>query len=305
MTQQGEGFRGIFAASLTPQHDDLRIDHDALAAHGHWLLDNGCDGLALFGTTGEATAFSVAERLEALEAVLDAGLPAHRLLVGTGCCAVPDTVTLTRHAVQHGAGGVLLLPPFYYKDVSDDGVFAALDQVIQRVGEAALRVYLYHIPRMTAVPFSHALVERLLTAYPEIVVGMKDSSGDGEHLRRMIEAFPGLSVFSGTERHLLGALQAGGAGCITATMNVTCPLAGQIFAHWRHDDVRPLQFQMGMLRETIESYPVIPALKRIMATWTGQSGWLNLRPPLMPLDDAAAATLLAALQRLNFFSAFV
>ena len=284
---------GVYAASLTPQHDDLSVNYERLVAHGRWLLDNGCDGIVVVGTSGEANSFTVAERMAALDAVVDAGLPAHRLLVGTGCCAVPDTVTLTRHAVTKGVGGVLVLPPFYYKNVPDEGVFAAFDRVIQQVGEAKLQVYLYHFPQMSTVPFSDALVERLLSAYPDTIVGMKDSTGDWSHMKHVVEAFPGFRVFSGTERYLLDILEAGGAGCISATVNVTCRLAGEVFARWQSEDMRPLQHRLTAIRAAIMVYPAIPALKRIMAEQTGQADWLNLRPPLTPLGDDEAAALLA------------
>ena len=284
---------GVYAASLTPQREDRSVDHEALAAHARWLLDNGCDGIVLMGTTGEANSFDVVERMDVLDAVLEAGLPAHRLMVGTGCCAVPDSVTLTRHAVSREVGGVLMLPPFYYKNVHDEGVFAAFDQVIQQVGEAALKVYLYHFPQMSAVPFTPELVGRLLEAYPETIAGMKDSSGDWVHMNDMVETFPVLRIFAGTERFLLDILEIGGAGCITATTNVTCPLAGQVFARWQSDEARSLQHRLTELRATIEAYPAIPALKRIMAEQTGRAEWLNLRPPMTPLTEDEAAALLA------------
>ncbi len=293
---------GVYAASLTPQRENLSVDHAALVEHARWLLDNGCDGIVLLGTTGEANSFDVVERMDLLDAVLEAGLPAHRLLVGTGCCAVPDTVTLTRHAASHGVGGVLMLPPFYYKNVHDEGVFAAFDRVIQQTGEADLQVYLYHFPQMSTVPFSHELVERLLTAYPDTVAGMKDSSGDWMHRKSMTEAFPGFRLFAGTERYLLDILEAGGAGCITATANVTCTLAGEIFARWQSEDMRPLQHRLSEIRAAIEAYPAVPALKRIMAERTGRPDWLNLRPPLTPLSEDEAATLLEALRQLGFFT---
>ncbi len=292
---------GVYAASLTPQRADLSVDHAALAAHGRWLLDNGCDGIVLMGTTGEANSFDVVERMDILDAALEAGLPAERLMVGTGCCAVPDSITLTRHAVSRGVGGVLMLPPCYYKNVHDEGVFAAFDQVIQQVGEVDLQVYLYHFPQMSAVPFTPELIERLLTAYPETIAGMKDSSGDWVHMNDMVETFPGFRVFAGSERFLLDILEAGGAGCISATTNVTCPLAGEIFARWQAEDMRPQQHRLTDLRAAIEVYPAIPALKRIMAERTGRADWLNLRPPMMPLTEDEAAALLDALRQLGFF----
>lgn len=291
---------GAYAACLTPLRDDLRIDFEALIAHVRWLLDNGCKGIVLFGTTGEATSFSMAERTETLEAVLAAGIPPRRLLVGTGCCAVPDTVALTRHAVRHGVGGVLMLPPFYYKGVRNEGIFAAFDQVIQQVGETALQVYLYHFPQMSAVPFNMELIEQLLAAYPDTVVGVKDSSGDWKHTKGLIEAFPGLRVFAGNDRYLLDMLEAGGAGCISATANVTCRLGVEVVARHPTGDVRDLQQRLTEVRGVVEAYPVIAALKRIMAERTGRSEWLNLRPPLTPLCEEEAEALLASLRQLNF-----
>ena len=293
---------GVYAASLTPQHENFRVDHAALAEHCRWLLDNGCDGIVLLGTTGEANSFEVVERMDLLDAVLEAGIPAHRLLVGTGCCAVPDTVTLTRHAASCGVGGVLMLPPFYYKNIHDEGVFAAFDQVIQQTGEADLRLYLYHFPQMSAVPFTHELVERLLKAYPDTVAGMKDSSGDWMHMKSMVETFPVMRIFAGTERYLLDILEAGGAGCITATTNVTCLLAGAVFACWQSEDARPLQHRLTEIRATIEAYPAVPALKRIVAEQTGRPDWLNLRPPLVSLGDDDADALLDTLRQLRFFT---
>lgn len=294
----------VYAASLTPLHDDLRVDLDALIAHVRWLLYKGCDGVVLFGTTGEANSFSLAERIAAVEAVLDAGIPPHRLMVGTGCCAVPDTVALTRHAVAHGVGNVLMLPPFYYKSVRDEGLFEAFDQVIQQVGDDALQVYLYHFPQISAIPFSHELVERLLTAYPGTVVGIKDSSGDWMHMKGMMAAFPCLQVYAGTDRFLLDILEAGGAGCISATTNVTSRLAGDIVARYRSEDVRPLQHRLTQIRKAMEAHPVIPTLKWIMAERTGRTAWRNLRPPLTPLGETEVATLLASLQQLNFLDPF-
>ena len=189
-----------------------------------------------------------------------------------------------------------MLPPFYYKNVPDEGVFAAFDRVIQQVGEARLQVYLYHFPQLSTVPFSDAVIERLLSAYPDTIVGMKDSTGDWMHMKHVVEAFPGFRVFSGTEQYLLDILEAGGAGSISSTANVTCPLAGEIFARWQSEDMRPLQNRMTAIRAAIVAYPAIPALKRIMADQTRQADWLNLRPPLTPLDEEESATLLESLQ---------
>ncbi len=300
MTQNHALPGGVFAATLTPLDGDLGIDHAALAAHCRWLLANGCDGIVLLGTTGEANAFSVAERMAALDALVEAGLPAPRLLVGTGCCAVPDAVALTRHAVAHGTGGVLMLPPFYYKDVTDDGLAAFFDRVIEQVGAAALRIYLYHIPQLSGVPFRRALIERLLARYPGTVAGMKDSSGDWDSMRALASALPGFRVFAGTERFLLDILAAGGVGCISATANVTCRLAAEVYAQRHTAGARALQDRLNAVRQAIEAFPLTAALKHLMAARTQRPGWLRLRPPLTPLAAAQAAALDEALQRLGF-----
>lgn len=291
---------GVFAAALTPLRDDLSIDHEAFAEHCHWLLANGCHGAAPMGTTGEANSFSVAERLEALERLIGAAVPPARLLVGTGCCAIPDTVALTRHAVALGAGGVLALPPFYYKNVSDDGLYAAFDQVIQRVGDRRLKLYLYHFPQMSGVALSHALIVRLVRDYPDTVVGTKDSSGDWNNMKTLCETLPRFRVYAGTERYLLPILRVGGAGCISATTNVTCRLAGQVYAQRTSPDADALQGRLTAARDAIEQHPAIPALKRLTAERTGRSSWLNLRPPHRPLGEERSMALKAELERTGF-----
>jgi 4-hydroxy-tetrahydrodipicolinate synthase len=282
---------GVFAAALTPLRADLSIDHDAFADHCRWLLTHGCDGIAPMGTTGEANSFSVAERIEALDRLIAAGLPAHRLLAGTGCCALADTVALTRHALAHGVGGVLMLPPFYYKNVSDDGLYAAFDQAIQRVGDARLRVYLYHFPQMSGVPLSHALIGRLLKNFPGTVVGMKDSSGDWNNMKLLCETFPGFRLYAGTEKFLLAVVRAGGVGCISATTNVTCQLAAQVYARRASSEADALQQRLTAVRDAIEKFPAIPTLKRLMSERVGTSAWLNLRPPHVALSEDRATAL--------------
>lgn len=291
---------GVFAAALTPLRDDLSIDHDSFAEHCRWLLANGCDGVAPMGTTGEANSFSVAERIEALDQLIDAGIPAERMLLGVGCCALPDTVALTRHALALGVIDALALPPFYYKNVSDDGVYAAFDQIVQRVGDSRLQLYLYHFPQMSGVPISHAVTERLIKRYPNTVVGMKDSSGDWNNMQTTCRRFPGFRLYAGTERYLLDALRAGGVGCISATTNVTCQLAAQVYAQRAEHQAELLQRQLTTVRGEIEKYPAIAALKQLTADRTGRDSWLNIRPPLLRLPAERATTLRADLARVAF-----
>ncbi len=282
------------AAALTPLHDDLSVDHARFAAHCRRLLDAGCHGLGIFGTTGEANSFSVGERVAALEALVDAGVPAGALLPGTGACALPDAVALTRAALDAGTAGALALPPFYYKDVSDDGLFAFFAELVERVADPRLRLFLYHIPPVAQVGFSPALIGRLLDAYPGTIAGTKDSAGDPARIEAVCREFPGLAVFAGSERFLLDTLRWGGAGCISATVNVTAGRARAVYDRFEAglaaDDE---QAALSEARGFLEGFPAIPGLKAIMADATGDAGWLNLRPPLRPLDPARAGELLA------------
>jgi len=294
--ESGADPKGILAAVLTPMDEDLKPDHEAFAAHCDRLLAAGCHGLSVFGTTGEANSLSVNERLAALEALVKSGVPMKTLLPGTGSCALTDTVRLSHRALDAGAAGVLVLPPFYYKGVSDDGLFRFFAEVVERVGDARLRLYLYHIPQMTGVDLGLPLISRLIEAYPGVVVGTKDSSGDRERIMTLCREFPNFSVFVGTETLLLETLRSGGEGCISATVNVTSRLARRVYdAHTsgKDDEAEALQERLTQLRASIEAHPVIPALKVLMADLTDDREWRNLRPPLSGLDEEQTKHLLS------------
>ena len=291
---------GVFAAVLTPLKADLSPDHRAFARHCRWLLENGCDGLAVLGTTGEANSFSLPERIGMLEGLIEAGIPGEVLLPGTGCCAITDTIELSRRAVRLGVAGVVMLPPFYYKNVTDDGLFAAYSEVIEGVGDEALKVYLYHFPRMSAVPIGMALIERLLTRYPATIAGMKDSSGDVGNMTACARTFPGFAVFSGADDLLLPLLEAGGAGCITAVCNVASKLAAKVYSGWRDAAIGETNAQLATLRGIFTAYPLIAALKEVMARHGGQREWRNIRPPLTALGEAHAGALLKAIEATGF-----
>lgn len=291
---------GVLTAVLTPLHENFAIDHAAFAEHCRWLLANGCDGVAPMGTTGEANSFSVGERADALERLIAAGIPKERILIGTGCCAIPDTIALTRHALDNGVVNTLMLPPFYYKDVSDDGVYAAFDQIIQRVGDARLKIYLYHFPQMSGVPITHRLIDALLKKYPNTIVGMKDSSGDWNNMRNICERYPSFRVYAGTEKMLLAILRAGGVGCISATTNVSCRLAGELFEKWTTHEADVLQEHLSTVRNVMEKYPRIAVLKRLVAERTAQPHIQTLRPPLMPLTAAEAKQIMIELAEAGF-----
>ena len=291
------GPNGVLAAVLTPMDEDLEPDHKAFGAHCHRLLAAGCHGLSVFGTTGEANSLSVDERLAALETLVEGGVPAERLLPGTGSCALTDTVRLSRAALEAGAAGVLALPPFYYKGVGDDGLFRFFAEVVERVGDDRLRLYLYHIPQMTGVDLGLPLISRLIDAFPGVIVGTKDSSGDRERIMTLCREFPDFSVLAGTETLLLETLRSGGAGCISATVNVTSRLARRVYdahASGSDDEAEALQERLTQVRGSIEAYPVIPALKQLMASLTGDDRWRNIRPPLSELDEQSAENLLSS-----------
>jgi len=287
------GPKGILAAVLTPMDEDLKPNYHAFAAHCHRLLAAGCHGLSVFGTTGEANSLSVNERLAALEGLVDNGVPVETLLPGTGSCALTDTVRLSRAAL--GAAGVLVLPPFYYKGVGDDGLFRFFAEVVERVGDDRLRLYLYHIPQMTGIDLGLPLISRLVDAYPGVVVGTKDSSGDRERIMTLCREFPDFSVLAGTETLLLETLRGGGEGCISATVNVTSRLARRVHdahASGKDDEAEALQERLTQVRMSIEAYPVIPALKQLLARLTGDEEWRNIRPPLSGLDERRTKDLL-------------
>jgi 4-hydroxy-tetrahydrodipicolinate synthase len=224
------------------------------------------------------------------------------LLPGTGSCALTDTVFLSRAMLEAGTAGVLVLPPFYYKGVGDDGLFRFFAEVIERIGDDRLRLYLYHIPQMTGVELGLPLISRLIDAYPGTIAGTKDSTGDRERIETLCREFPNFSVLAGTETLLLETLRNGGKGCISATVNVTSRLARQVYdahASGRDDEAQALQERLSALRASIETYPMIPALKVLMADLTGDEKWRNLRPPLSGLDEEQREKLLAEVPLAN------
>jgi 4-hydroxy-tetrahydrodipicolinate synthase len=299
---QGRRLGGVFAPVTTPFGADLAPDPRRFTAHCRWLLAHGCAGLAPFGTTSEANSLSVGEREALLDALLADGVPADRLMPGTGCCALPDSVRLTAHAVRRGCAAVLMLPPFYYKNVSDDGLFRSFAEVIERVGDERLRVFLYHIPPIAQVGFGPKLVERLRKAYPRAVAGMKDSSGDFGNTRTMLDAFAkdGFQVFVGSERFLLENLRHGGVGCITATGNINAAAIDRVYAGWQGPDAESLQEELNVVRGLVEKLPVIPAVKAVIAEHAGDPAWAAVRPPLVALAAEPRDALLAALKARGF-----
>lgn len=288
-------FGGVNAAVLTAMKDDLSVDAARTAAHGKWLLANGCNGLAVLGTTSEANSLGIDERMALLEALAEAGIAPARMMPGTGTTAITDTVRLTRHAEKLGCRAALLLPPFYYKDPSEDGLFAYFSEVIERVG-GDIAIYLYHFPKQSAVPFTVPLIARLRAAYAGKVRGIKDSTGDFANTKAYVDAFAadGFEVYCGDDSAFSRLLAAGGAGCITAAANVGCAASAIAYANQDNATGAAAQEQVSMIRKAVTSVPLIPGLKALVARNTGDAGWTNIRPPHLALDAASAARLFAA-----------
>ncbi len=293
---------GVLAPVITPFRKDLSPDADRFLRHCRWLMRNGCSGLAVFGTNSEANSMSVGEKLELLDALVKGGVAAGALMPGTGHCALSDSVAMTREAVRMGCGGVLMLPPFYYKGVSDEGLFRNFAEVIERVGDERLRVYLYHIPPVANVPITLELIERLLARYPGIVAGVKDSSGDWSNTKAMLERFKdrGFDVFAGSEAFLLDNMRAGGKGCITATGNVNPGPIDHVFRNWRSPDADRLQAGIGATRKIVQKQPMIPALKAIVAHFGNDPEWRRTRPPLVELSPEQGKQLFPELKSAGF-----
>ena len=291
---------GVLCPVITPFDERLNPDAGRLITQCQWLLSQNV-GLAVFGTNSEANSMSVDEKLELLVRLKEAGIDTGRMMPGTGCCALTDTVRLTAHATRHGCAGVLLLPPFYYKDVSDDGLYASVAEVINRVGSDDLRVYLYHIPPIARVGYSVDLIERLVTDFPGTVVGIKDSSGDWANTKEMLERqWDDFRVFVGSESFLLANMQNGGAGCISATANINPAAIDRLYRNWKSNEAVTMQAELDSIRSAIAAYPMIPALKATVAEYSGDDEWRTVRPPLVALGREKSTALASALLRKGF-----
>src|SRR5437870_2629634 len=315
--------RGVLAPVLTPFKADLSPDGQRLIAHCQWLLAQNC-GLAVFGTTSEANSLSAEERSTLLDELVASGIDTSRIMIGSGCCSITETVKLTSQAVKHGCGGVLMLPPFYYKGVGEEGLYRYFSEVVQRVADARLRLYLYHIPPVAVVGITTGLVERLLKAYPNAIAGMKDSSGDWTNTKTFLDAFgvragravspdarsssdpatdtqTTFDVFVGSESFLLANMRNGGVGTISATANVNPAAIYKLYAEWTNADADDQQAKLNVVRDVFaEKYPMISALKQAVATYANDPAWRTVRPPLVELTAEQAKTLAAELKAISF-----
>jgi 4-hydroxy-tetrahydrodipicolinate synthase len=288
-----EAFAHVLPAMTTPfKPGNLEVDTKLLAAHAKWLLAHGCDGLVLFGTTGEAASLSVAERKSTLESLLEAGIAACRILVGTGCCANADTVELMRHAARLECAGALLLPPFFYKGVSEAGTARAYELAIAGCGSHVPPIYLYHIPQVSGVSIGPDLVGQLIDRHGDLIRGYKDSSGQWANTAEILSRFPKLHMYVGSEQLLLDNLRAGGVGCISASANVQPAGLRRIYDGWRGPDAAALQANATEVRLAFEKPgPLLPATKAMVGEIHGEPTWFTPRPPLLPLEAPARAAL--------------
>jgi len=292
-------FRGIWPALLTPLRPDLSIDRDRWVTHARGLLDAGCGGVTPFGTTGEGTGFSVDERIAAVEALVAGGVPGQRIIVSTSCAALPDVVALMRHALAVGAHGCLMLPPFFIKGVGDDGILDCYRWVFDHVADARLRVYLYHIPQVSAVALSHHVIATLKREYPHIVLGIKDSQCDRDHSVALAQAFAGeLDVYVGNELDLPTLGRLGSAGAISGLANFWPRRVHRLVSTPDAPATEHDLAQVDTLLKTLAPHALIPALKAMMAWRSGDDAWLRVRPPLRALDAGTAERLRGELQAL-------
>ena len=285
--------QGVWCAVLTPFDAAGHPDSARLARHVRRILAAGVDGIALFGTTGEGQSLSLTERRAGLDALLAAGIAPGRILAATGCASLPETIELTRHAVQLNCAGGLVLPPFFFKAVTDEGVFASYARVIDGVGDARLPLYLYHIPQVSGVAISSSVIDRLAIGYPGVLAGVKDSECNLDHTRRLLSRFGDLAIFVGFEPHLPAALAAGGAGTICGIANLFPRLLRRLYDHALtadyHDDLKRVETFIAAL----ERYPLFAAFKALQAELADDDGWAALRPPLVALDSEARRAWLA------------
>ena len=323
---QSARIRGVVAPVLTPFKADLSPDRERFIAHCKWLLSQNC-GLAPFGTTSEGNSLAADERSMLLNALVEAGVDASRMMPGTGCCSITETVKLTAQAVKHGCAGVLMLPPFYYKGVGEEGLYRYFSEVVQRVGDTQLKIYLYHIPPVAVVGITPRLVERLLAAYPNAIAGMKDSSGDWNNTKTFLDAFAksGFDVFVGSESFLLASMRNGGVGTISATANVNPAAIHALYVAATSGvegppprdqpsrkatasreatarlDPEGLQKKLTVVRDVFgRKFPMISALKQAIAIYANDPAWRTVRPPLVELTAEQVKSLAAELKAIGF-----
>ena len=281
---------GVTTPILTPFNDDLSFAPDLYVSHAKWLLQNGIHFISPFGTTGEALSMTVGERLVAVETLADNGIDPAVMMPGTGLCNLEDTVTLCRHAVKLGCRAVMTLPPFFFKNASDDGLYAYFVRLIETVNLPELKICMYHIPPLAGIGFTPSLAGRLSADFPDVFIAYKDSSGDFENTKAVIDAAPDIAVFPGSEHFLINGLEYGGMGCISATCNINPAAIRQVYdvkTGAKEGDLNQLNQEMITLRKGVEGHIPIPAMKGLLAVKRGDSRWRNVRQPLLPASESS------------------
>lgn len=281
--------KGVIAAIATAIDETGAADHTRSLALARHLLENGCDGLNVLGTTGEATSFPVAARQDLMSAYRKAGMPMNRLMVGTGAAATADAVALTRHAADLGFAGALILPPFYYKGVPDDGLAAYVDAIVKATADKPIPIYLYHFPAQSGLPWHVKLIRRLREAFGARIVGLKDSSGDMPFAREAAAIAPDFDVFPSTEAALMEARDGPFAGCISATANLNADLCARAY---HVGDTVALDAAVA-IRKLFDGKPLVPGIKALLAHIHGDAAWSRVLPPLAPFAAADSAAVIA------------
>jgi len=293
--------RGLIAPILSPFNDDMSFDQNTYNELAKTLLSAGCAGLAPFGTTGEALSISAEERKQALDGLIASGIYPSVLIPGTGLCNLPESVALSQQAVDLGCEGVMVLPPFYFKGVSDDGLFSYYEEFIARVNRDTLRIYLYHIPQVSGVGLSIELVNALKEKYPSIVVGIKDSSGDWENTKNLL-SLDNFIVYPGSELPLIDAMKLGAPGCISATANLNSKPIAEVIDYCEDknwDKAIALHNSVAQTRMVFQDYAPIPAQKALLSQMTNRESWRNVRPPLIALTKEKTQQLQDALNAIE------
>jgi 4-hydroxy-tetrahydrodipicolinate synthase len=287
--------KGVIAAIATAVDGDGEPDCARSTALARFLLANGCDGLNVLGTTGEATSFSAAQRMRVMAAYRQAGVPMEGLMVGTGAAALADAVALTQHAAELGFAGALLLPPFYYKGVPDDGLFACIETIVRTTAAKPIPLYLYHFPAQSGLPWHPALVKRLLDAFAGRIVGLKDSSGNMAYAREVAAIASGFDVFPSTEAVLMEARSGAFAGCISATANLNADLCARA---WRHGDSGAFETAVA-IRKLFDGKQLVPGIKALLAHIHSDAAWARVQPPLHAWPQAERAAVSARYEDLR------
>lgn len=300
LTNSRNGFQGIWPALLTPLDAQLNIDHPKLAAHALSLIRSGCGGVTLFGTTGEGPSFSLAERQQALEKLIAGGVPAQRIMVSTSCAATIETLALTRHAVDLNVHGCLVLPAFFFKGISDEGILNGYVQIIEGVNRPDWRLYLYHIPQVIGVNLTHSVIAQLLQRYPGIVTGIKDSSCDRAHSVALAQAFmPPLTVYVGFEPDLTTMGPLGSTGAISGLANFMPRIVHRMVLQSQAPETARDALRVQTMLDLLKPHSLMPALKSVMATLHHDPDWLRVRAPLVAMTQEAHAAFARQVQQFN------